>query len=38
MSALIDALARIPPKHQVSTDSLRRLACGFDASFYRIDG
>ena len=36
MSQLIDALSRILPAKQVITDSLRRLAYGTDASFYRL--
>ncbi len=36
MSQLIDALARILPPKQVITDSLRLLAYGTDASFYRL--
>ena len=36
MSPLISALARQLPAKQVITDSLRRLAYGTDASFYRL--
>lgn len=36
MSPLIEALSRILPERQVITDSLRRLAYGTDASFYRM--
>jgi len=36
MSAVIQALARIFPPHQLITDDLRRLAYGTDASFYRM--
>jgi len=36
MSQLVDALSRILPVKQVITDSLRRLAYGTDASFYRL--
>lgn len=36
MSQLTDALSRILPAKQVITDSLRRLAYGTDASFYRL--
>ncbi len=36
MSQLVDALSRILPAKQVITDSLRRLAYGTDASFYRL--
>lgn len=36
MSELSQALARILPPKQVITDSLRRLAYGTDASFYRL--
>lgn len=36
MSQLVDALTRILPAKQVITDSLRRLAYGTDASFYRL--
>ena len=36
MSPIIEALSRILPERQVITDSLRRLAYGTDASFYRL--
>ncbi|MBY0453286.1 MAG: FAD-binding oxidoreductase [Burkholderiaceae bacterium] len=36
MSALIESLGHILPDRQVITDSLRRLAYGTDASFYRL--
>ncbi len=36
MSALIEELLRILPPKQVIADSLRRLAYGTDASFYRL--
>ena len=36
MSELTQALSRILPPKQVITDSLRRLAYGTDASFYRL--
>ncbi|MEI8170950.1 MAG: FAD-binding and (Fe-S)-binding domain-containing protein [Rhodoferax sp.] len=36
MSPIVDALSRILPVRQVITDSLRRLAYGTDASFYRL--
>ena len=36
MSQIIEALSRILPERQVITDSLRRLAYGTDASFYRL--
>ena len=36
MSELTQALARILPPKQLITDSLRRLAYGTDASFYRL--
>ncbi|MBA3056938.1 MAG: FAD-binding oxidoreductase [Gammaproteobacteria bacterium] len=36
MSEITQALARILPPKQVITDSLRRLAYGTDASFYRL--
>ena len=36
MSPLVKALSRILPERQVVTDSLRRLAYGTDASFYRM--
>src|SRR5664279_1915532 len=36
MSRLIDALSLILPARQVISDSLRRLAYGTDASFYRL--
>ncbi len=36
MSAVIDALKKSLPPHQVITDELRRLAYGTDASFYRL--
>lgn len=35
-SALVKSLGRILPARQVITDSLRRLAYGTDASFYRL--
>jgi D-lactate dehydrogenase len=36
MSPIVTALSRILPERQVITDSLRRLAYGTDASFYRL--
>ena len=36
MNPLIESLSRILPERQVITDSLRRLAYGTDASFYRM--
>ncbi|MBK9441979.1 MAG: FAD-binding oxidoreductase [Comamonadaceae bacterium] len=36
MSALIESLSAVLPAKQVITDSLRRLAYGTDASFYRL--